>query len=191
LIPPNPQPPHGTSRKALLVVAVLACVVCGVVAQGAAARTAKASKSDVAPCWKKVLQDWFHDGRIDGVYPRVCIAAAEAHIPPDAEVYSSFRDDARRAQLAELQYERTHHGQHPAYTYTDNGPGPGPQPDNSSNNPGPVPEALGKIGPSNPQSVPVPLIVLGGIAIALLVAAAGSYAARRFKGGGSGPSDLT
>jgi hypothetical protein len=165
----------------LLVVCVLAVGVVALVAQPAAAQSTKQQSSDFAPCWKKVLQDWFVDGRIDGVYPRICIAAAEGHLGEDAKQYSSFVQDARRATLAELAYERKHNGHHPPYTYTDNGPGPGPTAGTGggSESSGPFVRAFDKVGPGSAESVPLPLIVLGGIAILLLLAAAGSFIARR------------
>ncbi len=172
----------GRRRKALLVVAVLALAAVATSAQAASARSTAEQKSDVAPCWKKVLQDWFHDGRIDGVYPRRCIAEAEGHIPPDAEQYSSFIDDARRAKLAVLTYERNHNGKDPPFTYTDAGPGPGPAADSGNDeNASPIESTMDKVGPSSAESVPLPLIVLGGIAILLLLAAVGSYVARRIQ----------
>ena len=38
-----------------------------------------------------------------------------------------------------------------------------------------------KIGPSTAESVPVPLLVLGGLALALIAAAAVSFFARRYQ----------
>ena len=39
--------------------------------------------------------------------------------------------------------------------------------------------AIDKVGPSNAESVPLPLLVLGGIALLLVAAAAASVVARR------------
>jgi hypothetical protein len=38
-----------------------------------------------------------------------------------------------------------------------------------------------KVGPNSANSVPVPLLVLGGLALALMAAAAISYGARRYQ----------
>ena len=44
---------------------------------------------------------------------------------------------------------------------------------------GPVPSAIDAIGPGSADSVPVPLIVLGGLSILLLSLGAAGFAARR------------
>ena len=44
---------------------------------------------------------------------------------------------------------------------------------------GPVPSAIDAIGPGSADSVPVPLIVLGGLSIVLLSLGVAGFAARR------------
>jgi hypothetical protein len=149
-----------------------------------------------SPCWKQVLNDWFVDGRIDGTYPVACYTEAQQHIGEDAQQYSTAPQDIQRALLAAIRQDRP------------NGPGGGntgtttsgsssstPPSGGSNDNGGPTPTASGGgpkppskspftrvidwLGPSNASSIPLPLLVLAGIALLLLAGAAASWFARR------------
>ena len=52
------------------------------------------------PCWKKLLNDWY-DGSIDKIYPLPCYRQAINHLPTDVAVYSSAKDDILRALARE------------------------------------------------------------------------------------------
>lgn len=152
------------------------------------------------PCWKRLLNDWY-DGRIDNVYPVHCYEDTLKHLPEDISVYSSARDDILRAlQSARAQLrakhetfntntpvpvETTGHGSSSGGTTgsttttaaggtapggTDAGGG---TPTSPGRKPPPgLPGVAQQLNTSSPSSVPVPLLVLGGLAL-LLVAAGG------------------
>jgi hypothetical protein len=173
--------------RLLIVTALLALAFTAAVARPAAAAT---------PCWKALLTDWY-DGRIDNTYPLHCYTDALKHLPPDVRTYSSAHDDILRAlQSARAKLRNTGKTNitpttilpAPGTTKTDttqstttvgggaNGGGPSGG-DAGGGSPG---RQSGKglqgvandLNPSSPSSLPVPLLVLGGLAI-LLVAAGG------------------
>jgi hypothetical protein len=185
---------HSRNRLALLVVLVVAAASFALVAGAAPA----AAKSSAQPCWKRVLHDWFLDGRIDGTYPPKCLSEAMGHLPPDAKQYSNFQDEAKRALQQDERWQREHPHHHAHYTYGgpvagggsggSTGTGHGPSWGPGSLHPGvaakdaaaasPITDLFNKTA-SDPSSIPVPLLVLGGIGILLLLAAAASLVARR------------
>ena len=55
-----------------------------------------------APCKDKVVSDWYRDGKIASTYPVGCYRAALKHIPADADIYSSLRDDVNAAMRAAI-----------------------------------------------------------------------------------------
>jgi hypothetical protein len=156
-----------------------------------AARTGAGAKP---PCWKTLITDWF-DGRIDGTYPIHCYRDALKHLPADVDTYSSARDDINQA----LQKRITQGSRGGGNTTTttpggtggggggsnggggggSNGSGGGSGADGNDNTSGPIPSAINHLGSDKPDSVPVPLIVLGGVAIALMAAGGVGFVARR------------
>jgi hypothetical protein len=86
----------GSMKRSLLLVVLLAAV--------AIPSTAAASG---APCRNKVFNDWYPDGKIASTYPVGCYRDALKHIPPDAAIYSSLTDDIRAAMRAAI---RRSHG---------------------------------------------------------------------------------
>jgi hypothetical protein len=150
--------------KALLCASLISVALLVVGTSHAAA----ASKS--TPCWKTLLNDWY-DGRIDGTYPIHCYEDALKHLPSDVNTYSSARDDILRA----LQSART--------KIRKEGLVPGPnslvKPSKLGKNStihGPqkgLTKLADQLNPSSPSSLPLPLLVLGGLAL-LLVAAGGA-----------------
>jgi hypothetical protein len=49
------------------------------------------------PCRNKIFNDWYVDGKIASTYSHSCYVDALGHIPPDASVYSSLSDDIKSA----------------------------------------------------------------------------------------------
>jgi len=170
--------------KGLLAVVLLSVALLAVAARPAAAAT---------PCWKVLLNDWY-DGRIDQTYASHCYTEAIAHLPTDVQQYSSAREDILRAlQSAKSRARKA--GQPvgantlipPAPGKTTGGPsGPG-GPGGASGPGGPttgpahtdanrrkgLAKVADKLNPGSASSLPVPLLVLGGLAL-LLVAAGGA-----------------
>lgn len=164
--------------------------------------TLAAPASAAKPCWKVLLNDWF-DGRIDKAYSVSCYRAAIKNLPEDVESYSNAREEINRALLAALNKSaksgRTLTGSDlvPAQTGTtstlpggtnSSGEGegeavPGSPGDGGGDGP------LGVLKPANADSVPIPLLVLAGLALVLLAAASAGFVARRVqarRAGGTG-----
>ena len=189
------------NRPLARLVPALAVVAVAVFAFAAAASAASthAAAKDGRPCWKKVLDDWFADGRIDGTYPPSCLNAALKHLPPDAQQYSDFSDEAHRALATDAQWIKAHPKRKAHYNFGvitpghHGGGGWGPPPPahvDKAGHPGgggPDPSSIQQLlntgAPSSTTSIPVPLLVLGGLAILLLLAGVASYVVRRFRGG--------
>jgi hypothetical protein len=139
---------------------------------------AAAPASAGTPCWKLVIADWYADGRIDGTYPIPCYEQAKQHLPPDVQAYADAADEIQRAMLDRLRHKddppanRSSKRSTAPLTFSGNGGEP-PK--------GLVSRLIDKIGPSNADSVPLPLLVLAGIAFLLLAAAGGSFVARRIQ----------
>jgi hypothetical protein len=168
----------------LLKASVCAALATIALLSAVAAQPARAASS-AAPCWKVLLNDWY-DGRIDGSYPRHCYNDALKHLPADVSTYSSAHDDILRAlQSAIAKQKKAGHAVGPntpikpptpisggsvtgtGTTETQTGTtttGTGP------NQPGGI---AGQLDGDSPSSLPVPLLVLGGLAL-LLVAAGGA-----------------
>jgi hypothetical protein len=148
-------------------------------AAAAPAATARATSE----CWRNVVNDWLsHRGRVTGTYAIPCYTQAIQHLNayPDVRSYSSATDDIQRALLAAIRQDR---GNGPGA-----GPGPGTGPGGSPSSSGPDggnPSSsphngfLGGFSPSNATAIPLPLLVLGGLALLLLAAAGATLVARR------------
>lgn len=166
----------------------------------ASAAATRSASSQARPCWKKVLDDWFADGRIDGTYPPSCLNAALQHLPQDAQQYSDFSDEAHRALAADAHWLKDHRQKKAHYNYGlitpghggGGGWGPPPPahvtklghaPGGGSGDPSAITKIIDDGSPSSTSSIPVPLLVLGGLAILLLLAGVASYLVRRFRGG--------
>jgi hypothetical protein len=142
-----------------------------------------------------VINDWFDDGTVDQKYPRHCYTEAIQHLPRDIHTYSNAADEIRAAMLATLQHKGN--GTPPA---------PPPQPSggneqntstdtSSSSTPSSTPaapkaeepkqgvivRAIEWLGPSDAGAVPLPLLILAGVAFLLLAAAGGSLVNRRLQ----------
>jgi hypothetical protein len=139
---------------------------------------APAAAAGTTPCWKQVISDWY-DGRIDNVYPPHCYREAIDHLPEDVETYSSARDEINRALFAALRHDRDGYGGGTAgagigaTASGPEGPGGGDAPS------GILTRLLEALGPTNAESVPLPLLVLAVIALLLLATAAASFVAKR------------
>jgi len=129
------------------------------------------------PCAKRVISDWTKDGQINGNYSQHCLRQAYRSVPPDLADYSSILDDITAAMIG-------------AGTTTQNGPnnrgGGGGGPTATS---GPAstltpkeakkqaesavpPAGTSQSIPDSSRSLPLPLLILGAVALAALLAAA-------------------
>jgi hypothetical protein len=185
--------------RLLTVSALLLLAFTAAVARPAAAAT---------PCWKALLTDWY-DGRIDNTYQLHCYTDALKHLPPDVRTYSSAHDDILRAlQSARAKLRKAGHKVTPVTllppanspsssggsTTTTAGGGSGGSGGGGDGTTTTTPTDSGgtghqdgkglqgladKLNPSSPSSLPVPLLVLGGLALLLVAAGAIGVAAKR------------
>jgi hypothetical protein len=164
-----------------LLLAATATAVLGVASASAAGTAARSS----TPCWKLLINDWF-DGRIDGVYAIPCYREAMAKLPADIQSYSSAREDIQQALQRRIQGSKGGRTTTTSTTTTPTTTGPngggtngGGKSGGGTNNGGPVPSAINQVGPNNATSLPVPLLVLGGVALLLMAAGAAGFITRR------------
>ena len=170
----------------------------------AAALAAAGPAAAKTPCWQTLINDWY-DGRIDSVYPVSCYREALEHMPEDVAQYYSLEDDLNRALAAAISSggtsggsgggtsssggggttgnSGTTTGSAASQTSTFHG---GPRAGRTllasgglANDSGPVGQAIGALGPDSADSVPIPLIVLGALALTLLALGSLGLVARR------------
>lgn len=163
-----------------------------IAAVSAAVLPASASSAEAVAtvvCWKRLINDWY-DGRIDQAYPVRCYREAIRHLPEDVEVYSSAREDIRRALLAAIRSSERKTGAKPTEATPVKPPAkratnaPGGKQSGATRDPddeGPIDEVLAVGEPNSADSVPVPLIVLGALALLLLAAASAGVVTRRLQ----------
>jgi hypothetical protein len=135
---------------------------------------APAASAKAKTCGDQVVADWYGDGRVDKIYPRHCYQDAIRSLPVDVLDYSNAKEDILRA----LAYARR--GQ------ADPGPSGGPRPATTTpENPadptgtGTETSAADAVDTSGPSALPIPLLVLGGLALLLLAAGGAGYLSRR------------
>jgi hypothetical protein len=177
---------------------ILAALLIVGASSGAAVGVASAATKDSAPCWKTLINDWY-DGRIEGDYPIHCYRDALKHLPADVDTYSSARDDIQQALQRQIALSRSGHTSTTGTTTTtpgagggtnnpgdgggnSNNPSSGPPGDGNSSqsaSPGPIGSAFNKTKPGSADSLPVPLLVLGGVALVLMAAGGAGFLARR------------
>jgi hypothetical protein len=151
--------------------------------------------------WRRA--DWFDNGRVDKIYPLVCYPQAIKSLPPDLLIYGNAEEEIGRAwDFAKL-----------------GKPDPGsadPTPPTSTGTTGTDTTSTGTTGTdttstdttgtdttstdtttgtttdtSGPSAVPIPVLVLGGLAVLLLAAGSAGYLRRRMNGDGDGDGDGT
>jgi hypothetical protein len=124
------------------------------------------------PCRDKIYNDWYATGKISTSYPKSCYEDALKHVPADAQVYSNLTGDIRRAMQAAIARHDHPGGSGPAAVGSGPGEPSGPQgvKGESTSSTVPHPLAAAPLSGSSGGGVPMPVLVLGGIAIALALA---------------------
>lgn len=140
-------------------------------------------------CGDDVVGDWYDNGRVDKIYPLHCYDDAIDGLPVDVVDYSSAKEDIQRAlQLAirgklvpkKDTRDPTPGGTVPGSNGGGGKGGPTPGDDGSGNSGGGVfNDTLNKVGSDDASSVPIPLLVLGSIALLLVLAGSAGYVVRR------------
>jgi hypothetical protein len=160
-----------SGHKRLARALVVGCAALAVFAAPAAAAP--------PPCWKVLLNDWY-DGHIDHTYAIPCYHQAIAHLPRDVQNYSSARDDILRALQTVI------HPPPKGGGTTTTGTG-GTTTTTTTTTPkkhkkGGLSAAIRDITPGGADSFPLPLLILGMLAILLVLAGLGGMAWRRYQG---------
>lgn len=146
----------------------------------AAVLSVGASSAEAAkPCWKRALDDWSDNGRMDDVYSQACIQAAIDNLPEDLRIYSNAPEiigGARQRSVRDRSIQGTS-GQPPvapppAGTVEPVEPETGPRDE------GPIESVLGS-GTTDASSIPLPLMLLAGLALVLMAAGGAGFARRK------------
>ena len=181
-IPARNLEPHRRAAQALAVVALTALALL-VTGQASAAES----------CGKKVIDDWYADGRVDGTYPPHCYDDAIEILPRDVRDYSSAKDDITRALQNRLNNKPAPpattdptpgEDEPPAKTTTTETPGGKSDPPTNTTKAGdPSDDAVAgaPLDTAGADSVPVPLLILGGLALLLVAAGSAGYLTRRLQ----------
>jgi hypothetical protein len=143
----------------------VAAVVLGVFALTVTAPPASAQTA----CWKQIIDDWVNDGAIEGVYPLHCYGEAINHVPNDLAQYTGIIDDITAARQQAARGVRTTQAHKPALSS---------EPTSNDPSGGVYNQAIDKLGPTNSDSLPLPLLILAGLAL-IMVAAGGAGLATR------------
>jgi hypothetical protein len=130
--------------------------------------------ASAAPCWKDLVSDYWADNRVDRTYPISCYRDAMEKLPSDVQAYSDAQDDLRRALLAAIREQRDSGG---GFSGENEGDVVAASSDDGGGD-GFFAQVIEKLGPKNADSIPVPLLVLGSLALLLIGAAGVSYLAR-------------
>jgi hypothetical protein len=169
--------------KSTLIAAALVFAAVALLAPAAPAQAA-------TPCWKQVIDDWVADGRIDGVYSSACLQQARKHLPEDLRAYSNIEE-----RIDESLQSRSTQGIGGGGTGNTSAPGRNVTPSEAkqitksvnekqkqqqqAEEEGPIDEVLNAGGPTSADSLPLPLIILTGLALVLLSAGAAGVAHRK------------
>jgi len=139
------------------------------------------------PCRDRIYNDWYKDGKIASTYSIACYRDALKHVPADARTYSSLADDIRAAEQAAIARA---HGKTVPEQIGKGGTGavsPATATIPSETTPGvtdattPSGAVVVKSSSSSGGGIPLPILVLGGIAIALVAIGAIGAGVRRFR----------
>jgi len=174
------QPPHGPrmpkSLKPLILLIAATALVGSVLGVG------KAEARTFSTCSEALIHDWYVDGRVDKTYPVHCYREALRSIPEDQLIYGTLRDDLNRALQATIRKHNGNVGPNTPVPPDDKGGGGPPFGGGGGGKGGGFFGWLAdKLGPSTADTIPIPLLVLGGLALTLLLAAAVSFFARRMQ----------
>ena len=157
------------------------------------------SAGAAASCARAVIDDWYADGRVDGTYALHCYDEAIDILPRDVRDYSSAKEDIQRALQAAKRGEDAPPAQTDPTPEEEGGTSGGGTGGGSggSGTPGSEPTPSDGAGPTDgddetsseaggvteaedsASSVPIPLLILAGLAILLVAAGAAGYVIRR------------
>jgi len=165
---------------------LLGLVAALVASAGSASAAGSASYGN---CAGAVISDWLqNEPKVVGHYPIHCYreAISQLNSYPDVKDYSNAVDDIGRAERQEILYQKALPAGAPSTTTNEGGTPAAPGGNDNGNGNGDggksiITKVFDKVGPGNAQSIPVPLLVLAGLALLLLLAAAGTWIAKRIQ----------
>jgi hypothetical protein len=151
-----------------------------------------APASAATPCWKSLLNDWY-DGRIDKTYAVHCYNDALKHLPADVQTYSSAHEDILRALQSAVAKARKAGKDVGPNTLIPGAPGAGPTAgkgptvtNGRDRNKG-LTGIADRLNPGSASSLPLPLLILGGLALLLVAAGGAGLVAKRVQARRPGP----
>jgi hypothetical protein len=150
--------------RTLAISAALAAVAA--LALGAGSASAKS-------CGGAVINDWYMDGTIDARYPATCYRQALSKVTDKMRIYSDLPDQLERGLRAAI--TRGVLGTKTTITQP-------PRSTQGRKSSGPIQRVLGELGPDRADSIPIPLMILAGVALLLIAAGAASALVRRLNG---------
>jgi hypothetical protein len=130
------------------------------------------SASAQTPCWKQIQDDWVAHGTIQGVYPLHCYGEAIKHVPNDLAQYTGIIEEITAARQRAVRGVRTTQAHKPPSSS---------EPTSNDPSGGVYNQAIDKLGPTNSDSIPLPLLILGGLALVMLATGAVGLASRHLK----------
>jgi hypothetical protein len=156
-------------------------------------------------CADDVIADWYGDGRVDKVFPLHCYQDAIRSLPVDVLDYSNAKQDILRALAFAKKGEQDPGPSGDKQTTGTSGSGDKSETvggtagggsggsgggsagggattgtaDPGGGGSGTLTTAAGEVDTSGPSSLPIPLIILGGLALLLLAAGGAGYLSRR------------
>jgi hypothetical protein len=176
--------PHSTRNRTAFALTGLLALFASLLVALTLAGPAMASA-----CGDKVLADWFDNGRIDRLYPLHCYEEAIDSIPDDIRDYANAEEVISRALQSAVRGDIAQGGCDPSPDGSADdckggtGSGPGSGANGGTGDPegsgGTGSEATPEVDSSGMSAVPIPLLVLGGMSLALLAAGGAGYISRR------------
>lgn len=162
------------------------------------ATAAPATAAGASSCAKAVIADWYDNGRVDKQYELRCYREAIKSIPVDVLDYSSAKEDIERALSFAARGQDDpgdpssgsggsggNSGSGSGSGTTDGkGTGNGTKGNGTKGGDPGQPSTAPAVDTAGPSSVPIPLIVLGALALLLLIGGSAGYITRRARGEG-------
>ena len=152
-----------------IAVSVLVAAILGVVALSVGASVAAAKSA----CARQILNEWADNRQISTTYPLHCYREAIAAVPEDLRVYTDIEQDILAARQQAARGIRTLQNRNQT-SQSDSQRDP---------DAGLFTQGFDKLGPNNADSMPLPLIILAGLALLLIAAGAVGLVSRRFRAG--------
>ena len=125
-------------------------------------------------CWRQILNEWVDNRQIASTYPIHCYGEAIQHVPEDLRVYTDVEQDINAARQLAVRSQNLREPQV--------GGGPGEAERRSDPNADLFTKGFDKLGPNNADSMPLPLLILGGLALLLIAAGGAGLISRRIRG---------